>query len=770
MQEKLIILPNGSRIEGVSLENILSAAGAAVDFAVVDEAAQIAPEAWYRAILPPLMDRNGGALLISSFEGDAGFFAEKVVEVRAEIERAKAHGFEYKPQWELFQGASYEVNFYAFPQGIHTQSLMDARKETPIVDFLEQYGAQAAGSRGRVYREFVEQVHCGNYPFNPELPVQLAIDPSSGANPYAIAAIQDYKDYVVVIDELYEKGVKVEDYGPILQRKPWHTNVVDGVCDSAWPHDIQRWSEMGYNVYPVQKPRVDESIGVVKEMLRNSRLYDAFYRSRLNYYLREAGHPENSDAFLPKEVMHEIAQQVEESLAPENLTEEDVAYLRECSQFFINRPCVSLIGELKSYQYRQNPSGGNVDENPLKKNDHLADACLVPGTMVTTRNGLVPIERVQVGAEVLTRKGFRRVKHAWQASPDADIVVVPLDNGESLRGTSDHKVWTENRGWSVLGSLTPLDTLNGCSELKKSNSKDIRTDVTQIQNERRTGVTSALANFDVKASLSTFTKKCGDLFMARFPVATMFTTSTLIAGTTTSPTSNVSRPTTISQGTQCLTKNASGDENDFLPSNRLQRSGTLLLKDVLGTLNMPLRRTPLVSPWLPFVANVEKDMSHGLDVPTDSVPTTVSQRGDVTSTSMTKIERVLNVVRRFGGTNISESAFVVDRAVRPIAGVVRVGRSPVYDLEVEGEHEFFADGVLVSNCRYYIWMNKRWSATDHPSLRSYLSEYHGPKELPEGVLEAPKLTPEQRMGAAWLAEHRNRFSRQGGSRSYMGVA
>jgi hypothetical protein len=385
-QEKQILFPNGSRIEGISLENYMSAAGAAIDFAVVDEAAQIVPEAWYRAILPPLMDRNGGALLISSYEGEGDFFSDKVLEVQKEEERAKALGYEFKPEWELFQAASYDVNFYAFPQGLNTKTLVDARKEMPVVDFLEQFGAQVSGSRDRIFSEFFERVHVGNYPYNPEHPVRLAIDPSSGANPYAIAVIQDYGDYMVIIDEFYERNTKVEEYHPMILRRPWAENVVDGVIDSAWPSDIVRWNELGWRVYPVSpKPQVEDSVGIVKEMLRNSRLYDSFYRARLNWFLQAAGYEPDTDAFLPKEVMHEIVQKVEESLAPENLSDDvhcdgkdcdhDVCHLRMANRIFVNRSCVNTILEFKSYSWKKRRNlNMNFEERPRKYQDHLMDA------------------------------------------------------------------------------------------------------------------------------------------------------------------------------------------------------------------------------------------------------------------------------------------------------------------------------------------------------------------------------------------------------------
>lgn len=374
-QEKEITLSNGSRIEGISLENYLSAAGAAIDFAIIDEAAQIVPEAWYRAILPPLIDRNGGALLISSYEGEGDFFSNKVLEVEKEAERAKVLGFDYSKQWEIFEAASYEVNFYAFPQGIHTKSLEDARKEMPVADFMEQFGAKVAASRERVYPEFREIVHVGAFPFNKEHPVRLACDPSSGANPYALLAIQDYGEYIVVIDELYELGTKVEDYDPILRRRPWAQNVENMVLDWHWPHDIVRWNELGWRAFPCQPHQIEEGIPVVKTMFRNGANYDRFYRMRLNFFLQKYGHEPNSDRLLPEDRLKEILTEVESSLATDNLSHADVDALRDCSRIFVDRKCVSFINEAKVYSYRKRRAlNQNFQEKPRAFMDHLMDA------------------------------------------------------------------------------------------------------------------------------------------------------------------------------------------------------------------------------------------------------------------------------------------------------------------------------------------------------------------------------------------------------------
>lgn len=44
---------------------------------------------------------------------------------------------------------------------------------------------------------------------------------------------------------------------------------------------------------------------------------------------------------------------------------------------------------------------------------------------------------------------------------------------------------------------------------------------------------------------------------------------------------------------------------------------------------------------------------------------------------------------------------------------------PVYNLEVEGEHEFFANGVLVHNCVWAITDLKLWAPPPTP-MRTYV--------------------------------------------------
>jgi hypothetical protein len=65
---------NGTVMEFYSAEREESMLGAKVDFVVMDEAARIRPHVWNQTISPTLMDRLGGALLISTPRGRNWFY------------------------------------------------------------------------------------------------------------------------------------------------------------------------------------------------------------------------------------------------------------------------------------------------------------------------------------------------------------------------------------------------------------------------------------------------------------------------------------------------------------------------------------------------------------------------------------------------------------------------------------------------------------------------------------------------------------------------
>lgn len=80
-------------------------------------------------------------------------------------------------------------------------------------------------------------------------------------------------------------------------------------------------------------------------------------------------------------------------------------------------------------------------------------ACLVAGTQIVTIDGNMPIETVQQGQTVWTTKGYKKVKWAGKSKTTQHLVTVVLSDGRSITGTPDHKTLTLNRNWVELASL-----------------------------------------------------------------------------------------------------------------------------------------------------------------------------------------------------------------------------------------------------------------------------------------------------------------------------
>lgn len=86
------------------------------------------------------------------------------------------------------------------------------------------------------------------------------------------------------------------------------------------------------------------------------------------------------------------------------------------------------------------------------------DECFPKGTSVATAIGPTLIEDVQVGDSVHTPFGIKRVTQRWRRERKRDLIEVRHEHG-SLRCTANHRVYSLGRGWVQAGSLTERDVL-----------------------------------------------------------------------------------------------------------------------------------------------------------------------------------------------------------------------------------------------------------------------------------------------------------------------
>jgi PBSX family phage terminase large subunit len=117
--------------------------------------------------------------------------------------------------------------------------------------------------------------------------------------------------------------------------------------------------------------------------------------------------------------------------------------------------CEETINELSFFSYATDKDSGKVLPE-LAKNQ--ADHCLIAGTMVTTKNGLKPIETITTNDLVLTREGYKPVLFSGRTGVNRRVLKVETSGG-SFTCTPNHEVFTANRGFVRADALCYDDDL-----------------------------------------------------------------------------------------------------------------------------------------------------------------------------------------------------------------------------------------------------------------------------------------------------------------------
>lgn len=109
-------------------------------------------------------------------------------------------------------------------------------------------------------------------------------------------------------------------------------------------------------------------------------------------------------------------------------------------------------------------------ETPYK---YMQWSCLVSGTLVQTLQGLLPIEKIQIGDLVMSQdveSGELALKPVIQTTvrPPKSTLKITLDSGE-IQATGGHLWWVSGRGWLKTRDLKPgmlLHNASGTSEVR----------------------------------------------------------------------------------------------------------------------------------------------------------------------------------------------------------------------------------------------------------------------------------------------------------------
>lgn len=318
--------------------------------------------------------------------------------------------------------------------------------------------------------------------------------------------------------------------------------------------------------------------------------------------------------------------------------------------------------------------------------------CLVAGTMVETRRGPVPIESVEVDDSVLTRNGWRSVLWSGQTKLIIDVESVLFGNGSILTGTPDHPVFTTEFDFvaldSLSGGLYNLALWEGqdCQQRSASNSKAMNTFA-----QKAVCTLPESSKRAEKGLSSGFTLPCGGIIGETSPMASMSITRTRTQAIIRLRILNACLRASILSGTlrDCERRSI----EDFLEKSLLRamggtslRKGSDGIRSMAESLSGGSGKAPSIDRTFVLSAVEDLNQGHFDQTGSSSVPHHARKGSEF---AYLPIGSVPNA----GGYSHQKTGEV--NAVRCLAG--QSFGVPVYDLEIEGEHEFFANGILVHN-------------------------------------------------------------------------
>ncbi len=317
----------------------------------------------------------------------------------------------------------------------------------------------------------------------------------------------------------------------------------------------------------------------------------------------------------------------------------------------IHPRCIEYIKEIGGYK-RKEDKNGNVLEEPVKFNDHL---CFVAGTKILILNGWKNIENIRCGDSILTRSGTHLAIVSGQTGFE-DVINITFSNGISLIGTGNHPIWIEGKGFIRLDTLRYGDKITICT------AKQL--------------------------SLETFQKDAISTTKMETPI------------TTQSQILNVSQELIICQNLRnnIIKRIQQNLKNIWMKLDRLQKNGIVRKMAENGIHNMEKRRMQNESRLSNPVTIVEKNIRTSIEVNVPgSVQMPVNLHGDDLNERMMKQGFVSSVPVSLGSIDMLKPELALEN-VRVLYLVKLKRKQIVYNLEVETAHEYFANGLLVSNC------------------------------------------------------------------------
>lgn len=370
--------------------------------------------------------------------------------------------------------------------------------------------------------------------------------------------------------------------------------------------------------------------------------------------------------------------------------EDGIAFLRSFRRIVIHERCKHAAHEFESYSYKVDPRTEEILPRIVDKDNH----CIAEGSLIYTDRGEIPVEEVTTSDHVLTRAGWKRVLWAGVTGESRAVVQIRA-GGYSLSCTPDHLIYTITRGFIPAESVTEDDVLLCIAN--QSSMTDIPGIVTQRHDA---GAIASTTNALLPKAAKFAQNTCIDIFMSRRMVrsrrASTFITRTGIQTTTRLKIWNVFPPLNMCINTHIPLNGWKSKKFILTVLDRSQRHGIKAQKATRNTKKSAVFLTRSLSPNRKRARIAARCFCLMLsEIVTNFARTLANQHGGGNSISMTSRGCAPSAANSTRLINTAKPSLVLV----PVQAVCAQSRPErVFDITVEDQHEFFADGILVHNC------------------------------------------------------------------------
>jgi hypothetical protein len=203
--ELTILLKNGSTISLKGADNYDSLRGVGLDYLVMDEFADIDPEAFFEVLRPTLADKEGGALFIGTPKGKNWAYDLFCMQ-------------EDDPEWKSFQFTTLEGG------NVSEKEIEAARRTLDERTFRQEFMASWETFSGRVFYAFDRNYNIKKYePINGQIPHELLLGADFNLDPMSAVVAVRSGNTIHIIDEIKIFGSNTDELvDEVKTRYPGH--------------------------------------------------------------------------------------------------------------------------------------------------------------------------------------------------------------------------------------------------------------------------------------------------------------------------------------------------------------------------------------------------------------------------------------------------------------------------------------------------------------------------------------------------------------------